>query len=61
MKGKKSFKKYIKINSRTGNVTIKKNRKMKKGTYRVKVSIMDEGNTNYNAASKTVSFKIKVK
>ncbi len=38
-KGSKSFKKYFKINKTTGKVTIKKNSKMKKGTYKVKVKV----------------------
>ena len=61
-KGKKSFKKYFKINKSTGKVTIKKNKKMKKGTYKVKVKVKAAGNSNYNASAwKTVTFKIKVK
>ena len=61
-KGKKSFKKYFRINKMTGKVTIKKNKKMKKGTYKVKVKVQALGNTNYNASAvKTVTFKVKVK
>ena len=61
-KGSKNFKKYFKINAKTGKVTIKKNKKMKKGTYTVKVKVKAAGDSNYKAsATKTVTFKIKVK
>ena len=61
-KGGKSFKKYFKINKTTGKLTIKKNQKMKKGTYKVKVKVKAAGNANYNAsAAKTVTFKVRVK
>lgn len=61
-KGSKSFKKYFKINKTTGKVTIKKNKKMKKGTYKVKVKVKAAGNANYNASAvKTVTFTVKVK
>lgn len=64
---KKAFKKYkkqvakkITVNAKTGKVTIKK--KLKKGTYSVKVKVKAAGNANYNpSAWKTVTFKIKVK
>ena len=54
-KKKSSFK----INATTGTVTVKK--KLKKGTYTLKVSVTAAGNDNYMPATKTVSFKIKVK
>ena len=61
-KGKKSFKKYFKVNKTTGKVTIKKNSKMKKGTYKVKVKVQATGNANYKeSAVKTVTFKVRVK
>ena len=61
-KGKKSFKKYFKINKTSGKLTIKKNSKMKKGTYTVKVKVNAAGNTNYNGSAwKTVTIKIKMK
>ena len=60
-KGKKSFNKYFKINQKNGEVTIKKNKKMKKGTYQVKVKVKAAGNANYKASAwKTVTFKVKV-
>lgn len=52
--------KKIYINKKTGKVTIKKG--LKKGTYKVKVKIKANGNTNYLASAfKTVIFKIKIK
>lgn len=58
-KGSKSFKKYFKINKKTGKVTLKKG--LKKGTYKVKVKVKAAGNSSYKAATKTVTFKVKVK
>ena len=59
-KGKKSFKKKFKINKNTGNVTVKK--RLKKGTYKVKVKVKANGDANYNASAwKTVTFKVRVK
>ena len=57
---KKKFKKYFKISS-TGTVTVKK--KLKKGTYKVKVKVLATGDSTYKAAStwKVVTIKIKVK
>ena len=40
----------------------KKNKKMKKGTYKVTVKAKALGNTNYKASAwKTVTFKVRVK
>ena len=59
-KGKKSFRKYFKVNKSTGKVTLKKG--LKKGTYKVKVKVKALGNKNYKASAvKTVTFKVKVK
>lgn len=59
-KGKKSFKKYFKIDKSTGKVTVKKG--LKKGTYKVKVKVKALGNDKYKASAwKTVTFKVKVK
>lgn len=59
-KGKKSFKKYFRINKTTGKVTVKKG--LKKGTYKVKVKVKAAGNADYKASAvKTVTFTIKVK
>ena len=54
----KKYKKYFKINAKTGNVTVKK--KLKKGTYKITCKVT-AGNNNYQSVSKTVTFKIKVK
>lgn len=58
-KGKKSFKKYIKINKITGKVTIKKG--LNKGTYKVKIKVIAAGNAKYKAGSKTIILIIKIK
>ena len=56
---KKSGNKKITI-SKAGKVTIKK--KLKKGSYKVKVQVRAAGNSGYQPSSvKTVTFKIKVK
>ena len=58
----KKFKKYFKVNSKTGLLTIKKNSKMKKGTYKVMVKVRALGNKNYVASAfEKVTYKIKVK
>ena len=57
---KLSGKKKITINKTTGKVTVKK--KLKKGTYKIKVKVMSTGNASYKESGwKTVTFKIKVK
>lgn len=63
-KGKVTYKKLkgnkkITINKKTGKVTVKKG--LKKGTYKVKVSVTAAGNAQYFAKTKKVTFKIKVK
>ena len=55
----KKYKKYFKINAKTGNVTVKK--KLKKGTYKITCKVTAAGNADYLSAIKTVTFKIKVK
>lgn len=55
----KSKKKYFKINSRSGAVTVKK--KLKKGTYTVRCRVSASGNADYKGGSRIVSFKITVK
>ena len=58
--GKKSFKNYFKVDSKTGNVTVKKG--LKKGTYKVKVKVKAAGNGNYNPSSwKNVTSTVRVK
>ncbi|MBO4863802.1 MAG: leucine-rich repeat protein [Eubacterium sp.] len=59
-KGKKSYKKYFKIDKKTGKVTVKKG--LNKGTYKVKVKLQSAGNEEYEASKAlAVTFKIKVK
>ena len=59
-KGKKSFKKYFKVNGPPGKVTVKKG--LKKGAYKVKVNVKAVGNDNYEASDwSAVTFKVKVK
>ena len=63
-KGKVSFSKVsgskkISVNSSTGKLRIKKG--TRKGTYRIKVKIRAEGNSEYMAKTITKTVKIKVK
>ena len=51
--------KKITISKRTGRVRIKK--KLRKGTYRVKVMVMAAGNSSYKAAVRKATFIIKVR
>lgn len=53
------YKKYFKINATTGNVTVKK--KLKKGTYTITCKVTATGDVEHKGATKTVTFKIKVK
>lgn len=59
LKVSKSKKKYFKVNSSNGTVTVKK--KLKKGTYTVRCRVTASGNENYKSGSRIVSFKITVK
>ena len=56
----KKIKKLVKISSK-GVITVKKWKKAKKGTYKIKVKITAKGNTNYSAktVSKMVKFNVK--
>ena len=51
--------KKILIDGSTGNVTVKK--KLKKKTYSVSVRVTAAGDANHYAATKVVTFKVKVK
>ena len=55
----KKYKKYFKINPSTGTVTVKK--KLKKGTYTITCRVTAAGDVQHKSATKTVTFKIKVK
>ena len=56
---KAKFKKYFKVNAATGNITVKK--KLKKGTYKLRITVTDAGNNAFEGASRVVTVKIKVK
>lgn len=56
----KKIRKLVKINSK-GVITIKKWKKAKKGTYKIKVKITAAGNSAYNAKTITKTVKVKVK
>ncbi len=51
--------KRITVNQKTGKIKIAK--KLKKGTYSVKIKVTASGNSNYKKGSKTVTVNIKVK
>lgn len=51
--------KKIKVNAKTGKITVKK--KTKRGKYKIKVRVTAKGNNNYKSLSKIVTFTIKVK
>ncbi len=52
------FKKFFKLNQKTGKLTIKKG--INKGTYILKIKVKVSGNAKYTATSKTVKVKVKV-
>ena len=49
----------ITVNKTSGKLTVKK--KMKKGTYKVKISVRAAGNSGYISSTKTVTVKVKVR
>jgi hypothetical protein len=57
--GNKKSKKALKIDGKTGKLTIKKG--TKKGSYKVTVAVTAAGNDKYKACTKQVSVNIKVK
>ena len=57
---KNAIKKFLKFNSK-GTLTIKKWKKAKIGTYKIKVKITAKGNANYNAKTITKTVKIRIK
>ena len=52
------FKKFFKLNKKTGKLTIKKG--LNNGTYKLKIKVKASGNKNYLSAVKTVNVKVKV-
>ena len=57
--GNAKSKKALKLNTKTGKVTVKK--KAKKGTYKIRVKVTAAGTTVYKALSKTVYVTVRVK
>ena len=55
----KAAAKKLKVNAKTGKVTVPKG--TKKGTYRIKIKVTAPGWDSYKAGSKTVSYKVIVK
>jgi len=51
--------KKLKVNAKTGKVTVPKG--TKKGTYKVTIKVSAAGNASYLAAAKKVSYKVVVK
>jgi len=49
----------IRINKKTGKITVQK--KLKKGTYKVRILIQEKGNKNYKMTSRIAIVKIKVR
>ena len=57
---KAKYKKYFKVNAKTGKLTIKKG--LKKGTYKLKITVTAKGNTYYKASDNmTIVSKIIIK
>ena len=56
----KKIRKLCKINSK-GVITIKKWKKAKKGTYKIKVKVTAAGNSSYKAKTITKTVKVKIK
>ena len=56
---KKKFKKYFKINKKTGKILVKKG--LKKGKYKLSIKVRAAGDISYKAAVKTVKVNVKVK
>ncbi len=52
--------KYLKI-SKKGAVTVKKWKKAKKGTYKIRITVTAAGNKTYKKGYKTVTVKVKIK
>lgn len=55
----KKAKKYLKLNAKTGKLTIRKG--TPKGTYKLKLRVSAAGNHNYKAGGRTVAVKVVVK
>ena len=55
---KSKFKKYFKVDVKSGKITIKKG--LKRGTYKVKVKITAAGNDQYKSRSKTATLTVNI-
>ena len=55
----KAAKKKIRINKKTGKITLKKG--LKKGTYKVRIRVRAAGTYKYKAKTRTVTVRIRVK
>lgn len=49
----------IRINKKTGKITVQK--KLKRGTYKVRILVQEEGNPNYKMTSRIAVVKIKIR
>ena len=58
-RGSKSYRKYFKINAKKGKLTIKK--KLRKGRYKLRLSVTAAGNRNYLKKTQKVTVKLRVK
>jgi hypothetical protein len=56
----KKIRKLVSVNSK-GVITIKKWKKAKKGTYKIKVTVKAAGTSDYNAKTITKTIKVKIK
>ena len=56
---KAKFKKYFKVNAKTGKIKVRKG--LKKGTYTVKINVSASGDGNYLPAAKTVKVIVNVR
>ncbi|MDO4807218.1 MAG: MBG domain-containing protein, partial [Coriobacteriales bacterium] len=55
----KGSSKYLKVNAKTGRVTVAKG--TKRGTYKIRVKVTAAGNGSYKKATKTVTCKVTVR
>ena len=56
---KKKYKKYFKIDKNTGTFTVKK--KLRKGLYKIKVTVTSDGNADYHSATRSATIKIRIR
>ena len=56
---KAKFRKYFKVNSKTGKITIKK--KLKKGKYRLRIQVADPGSLKYYPKTEKVTVTVRVR